>query len=63
MATPLRCSRSPGQLTQTGLLYGSSVEPENTPRLLEAPEMNGLLVGAASLDPHAFAAIIAAACR
>lgn len=59
----LLADRSPEQSTQTRVLYGGSVEPENAPRLLELPDVDGLLVGAASLDPHAFAAIIAAACR
>ena len=59
----LLADRSPEQSTQTRVLYGGSVEPENAPRLLELPDVDGLLVGDASLDPHAFVAIIAAACR
>lgn len=42
------------------LLYGGSVKPENAAELLGAPGVDGLLVGGASLDPEAFAAICAA---
>ena len=39
------------------ILYGGSVNPTNARALLEAPHVNGLLVGGASLDPRAWAAI------
>jgi triosephosphate isomerase len=39
------------------ILYGGSVKPENAADLLAAPGVDGLLVGGASLDPAAFAAI------
>jgi len=40
------------------LLYGGSVKPENIESYLEQPDIQGALVGGASLDPHAFASII-----
>lgn len=43
------------------ILYGGSVKPENAAELLRAPEVGGVLVGGASLDPEGFAAIVAAA--
>jgi len=42
------------------LLYGGSVKPDNAAELLAAPEVDGVLVGGASLDPASFAAIAAA---
>lgn len=39
------------------ILYGGSVSTENAASLLAAPEVDGLLVGGASLDPTAWAAI------
>jgi triosephosphate isomerase len=39
------------------ILYGGSVTPLNAPALLEAPGVDGLLVGGASLDPASWAAI------
>ena len=42
------------------LLYGGSVKPENAAELLAAPDVDGVLVGGASLDPASFATIAAA---
>jgi triosephosphate isomerase len=42
------------------ILYGGSVKPENANALLSQPEIDGALVGGASLDPHSFAAIVKA---
>lgn len=39
------------------ILYGGSVKPDNAAELLAADEVDGLLVGGASLDPEGFAAI------
>lgn len=39
------------------LLYGGSVKPGNAAELLEAPNVDGVLVGGASLDPASFQAI------
>jgi triosephosphate isomerase len=42
------------------ILYGGSVKSSNIEELLEAPGIDGVLVGGASLDPESFAAICAA---
>ena len=42
------------------ILYGGSVKPDNAAELLAAPDVDGVLVGGASLDPAAFAAIAGA---
>jgi triosephosphate isomerase len=39
-------------------LYGGSVKPENSKALMAEPEIDGALVGGASLDPASFAAIV-----
>ncbi len=41
--------------------YGGSVKPENARVLLSQPDIDGALVGGASLDPRAFSAIVKAA--
>ena len=38
--------------------YGGSVKPENTEELMRKPDIDGALVGGASLDPRSFAQII-----
>jgi triosephosphate isomerase len=43
------------------ILYGGSVKPENAGELLGLPDVDGALVGGASLDAESFAAIVAAA--
>ena len=40
------------------ILYGGSVKPENAKELMAEEEIDGALVGGASLDPKAFAAIV-----
>ena len=40
------------------VLYGGSVKPENAAELLACPDIDGALVGGASLDPESFSAII-----
>jgi triosephosphate isomerase len=42
------------------ILYGGSVHPGNIGRLLAAGDVDGALVGGASLDPDAFARLVAA---
>ncbi len=42
------------------ILYGGSVKPDNAAGLLAAADVDGLLVGGASLDPAGFARIVAA---
>jgi len=39
--------------------YGGSVKPENVAQLMAQPDIDGALVGGASLDPESFAAIVA----
>jgi triosephosphate isomerase (TIM) len=39
------------------VLYGGSVKPENAAELLAQPDVDGALVGGASLDVESFAAI------
>ena len=46
---------------QIPILYGGSVTPANASALLAAEEVDGLLVGGASLDPVSWAGICAAA--
>jgi len=43
------------------VLYGGSVKPDNAAELLAEPDVDGALVGGASLDPDSFAAICRAA--
>jgi triosephosphate isomerase (TIM) len=43
------------------ILYGGSVKPDNAAELMAAGDVDGFLVGGASLDPQAFLAIVAAA--
>jgi triosephosphate isomerase len=40
------------------ILYGGSVKPENVKALMAEDEIDGALVGGASLDPKSFAAIV-----
>ena len=40
------------------ILYGGSVKPENVRSLMAEPEIDGALVGGASLDSKSFAAIV-----
>jgi triosephosphate isomerase (TIM) len=41
--------------------YGGSVKPENARELMSQPDIDGALVGGASLDPRSFAQIVNAA--
>jgi triosephosphate isomerase len=38
--------------------YGGSVTPENVSRLMAMPDIDGALVGGASLKPESFAALV-----
>jgi len=40
------------------ILYGGSVKPDNAKTLMAQPEIDGVLVGGASLDPTGFASIV-----
>ncbi len=44
------------------ILYGGSVKPSNAAALLAQPDVDGALVGGASLDAEHFVAIVRAAC-
>jgi triosephosphate isomerase (TIM) len=46
---------------QTRILYGGSVKPSNTRELLAQPDVDGALVGGASLEPETFAEIVLSA--
>jgi triosephosphate isomerase (TIM) len=48
---------------QVRILYGGSVKPDNAAELLALPDVDGALVGGASLEAESFAAIVAAAGR
>jgi triosephosphate isomerase len=53
--------RSEEAAQEVRVLYGGSVKPDNAAEILAQPDVDGALVGGASLDPEGFAAIIAAA--
>jgi triosephosphate isomerase len=53
--------RSREQSERTRILYGGSVKSDNAAELLALPDVDGALVGGASLDAESFAAIVAAA--
>ncbi len=57
----LIASRNEEAAKATRILYGGSVKPANAAELLGREEIDGALVGGASLDPEDFAAIVAAA--
>jgi triosephosphate isomerase len=59
----LLSDRSPGAAAAVRILYGGSVNAGNAAELLSRPDIDGALVGGASLDPGEFAVIIAAAPR
>ncbi|MEY2562148.1 MAG: triosephosphate isomerase [Verrucomicrobiota bacterium] len=43
--------------------YGGSVKPDNARTLMSQPDIDGALVGGASLDPRSFAQIVQGACE
>jgi triosephosphate isomerase len=57
----LVADRSKEQAERARVLYGGSVKPDNAAELLALPDVDGALVGGASLDADSFAAIFAAA--
>lgn len=70
-ATPEMAAESHGQLRrlaaarfgdvaadQVRILYGGSVKPDNIKGLMAKPDIDGALVGGASLKPDSFAAIV-----
>jgi triosephosphate isomerase len=48
----------PAVAERTRILYGGSVKPENISALMAKPEIDGALVGGASLVPQTFAQIV-----
>ena len=46
------------QAAATRILYGGSVKPDNVAGLMAKPDIDGALVGGASLDPKSFAGIV-----
>ncbi len=52
--------RSADAAARVRVLYGGSVKPENAAELLALPDVDGALVGGASLDAESFAQIVAA---
>jgi triosephosphate isomerase (TIM) len=54
-------ARSADAAAAIRILYGGSVTPDNAEELVSQPDVDGALVGGASLDPEDFAAIVAAA--
>jgi triosephosphate isomerase len=50
-----------GEADSVRILYGGSVKPGNAAELMGQPDIDGALVGGASLDPVDFAAIVEAA--
>ncbi len=48
---------------KVNILYGGSVKPENSRELLEMPDIDGALVGGASLDADSFDKIVRSAVR
>ncbi|MGZ6838664.1 MAG: triose-phosphate isomerase [Blastococcus sp.] len=59
----LVADRSCEQAARVRVLYGGSITPESAAALLELDEVDGLLVGEASLRAESFAAIVDAARR
>ncbi len=57
----LVADRIPEQAERTRIIYGGSVKPDNAAALLALPDVDGVLVGGASLELEAFATIVAAA--
>lgn len=49
---------SPGEAAAVRILYGGSVKPDNIKGLMAQPDIDGGLVGGASLDAKSFAAIV-----
>jgi triosephosphate isomerase len=47
--------------TRVRIQYGGSVKPENARELMTQPDIDGALVGGASLDARSFAQIVKAA--
>jgi len=53
-----RANFGPEAAAKCRILYGGSVKPDNIKGLMAQPEIDGALVGGASLDPASFASIV-----
>ena len=51
----------PRSASGSGIQYGGSMKPDNAAELLAQPDIDGGLIGGASLEADAFLAIVAAA--
>lgn len=56
----LLCERFPAQGGNIRILYGGSVKPENTPEIITLDNVDGVLVGGASLDAASMRRIVLA---
>src|SRR5213595_3781771 len=57
----LRDMANEGTAERVRIQYGGSVKPDNARELMDQPEIDGALVGGASLDPRSFVQIVKAA--
>ncbi len=57
----LRAWLGAGAADKCQILYGGSVKPDNAQAILQQPDVDGALVGGASLDPQGFFKIASAA--
>ena len=57
----LREMADDGTADRVRIQYGGSVKPENARELMSQPDIDGALVGGASLDPRSFVQIVKAA--
>ena len=57
----LVADRDREQAEHTRILYGGSVKPDNAAEILAQPDIDGALVGGASLDPDGLVEIVKAA--
>jgi triosephosphate isomerase len=53
--------KAPAAAPLARVLYGGSVSPDSAAELLALPDVDGALVGGASLEPESFAKIVDAA--
>jgi triosephosphate isomerase len=56
----IRSAFGGGAAEEVRIIYGGSVTPENTERLLQSPDLDGLGAGRTGRDPAAFARIVRA---
>jgi triosephosphate isomerase len=56
----LLAERSSDAAEKVRILYGGSAKPDNAAELLALPDVDGLLIGGASLEPDSFGDMVAA---